>query len=117
MRDNIPMTDAQILARFEVEGVETTIDALVFTRETVDHWREARASWAERGQAAVDAPGVLRVLNARVLASQRRNNITVIDMGEVRAVDVRPATEVEGLRAFGASAREALRGLGVEETP
>lgn len=109
VRDNIQMTDAQILARFEAEGVETTIDALVFTRETVDNWREARASWAERGQAAVDAPGVLRIVNARVLASQPRHNITVIDMGEVRAVDVRPATEVEALRAIDRAVAETVQ--------
>lgn len=41
MRDHIPLTDSQILARFHAEGVETSIDALVFTRETVDNWREA----------------------------------------------------------------------------
>jgi len=85
MRNQINLTDEQIEQRFESLGVSSTVDDLVFTGETIDHWLDARKSWREPGKLERDGDSVI-IYGAQVAAGQPRSDVFIVDFGSVRAV-------------------------------
>jgi len=89
MRNDITLTDEQILAAFAAAGHEyLDIDDLALTRETLADFKISAQTWAEckevsdeeyEGYKAVEFGGV------QVSPGQPRHAITVIDFGAVRA--------------------------------
>ena len=89
MRDQIKMTDEEILAAFDEAGHEyLDIEDLTFSAETLDDFKVSAQTWAEcrevsneeyNGLAAVEFDGV------QVNPGQPRHALTVIDFGEIRA--------------------------------
>ena len=89
MRNEINLTDEQILSAFEAAGHEyLDMDDLVLTRETLHAFKEKAQTWAEckgiadenyGGYASVEFDGV------QVVPGQKRYALTVIDFGAVRA--------------------------------
>lgn len=85
MRHEIQKTDEEIEAVFNGENY---IDDLVFTRETIDDFKEAASKhWSECGEITTDeVNGVPRITfrDVQVGKGARRGNLTVADFGPVR---------------------------------
>ena len=89
MRNDIKLTDDQILAAFDAAGHDgLDMDDLVLTRETIEDFKVSAQTWAEckeisdeeyMGHKAVEFGGV------QVNSGTKRHALTVIDFGEVRA--------------------------------
>lgn len=86
MRNLSKMTDEQIESKFETLGYGLCTGDLVFTKETIEDFKNARKEYAQAGQLGTDKEGVLEVSNVQVAKGTPRKSLVVIDLGEVRAV-------------------------------
>lgn len=86
MRDLVPATDAEIEARFSDLGIGLTIDDVVFTRDTLAHFRAARQYYKRAGRIVGGPAGTLTVLGVQVVPNRPWRNLYVVDFGDVRAV-------------------------------
>lgn len=86
MRNLIKMADEQIESKFETLGYCPCTDDLVFTKETVEDFKNARKEYAQPGQLGTDKEGVLELSNVQVAKGTPRKSLVVIDFGDVRAV-------------------------------
>lgn len=84
MRNQIELTDDQILSRFRSET--DSIEDLVFTAESIDDFRKARLSYADGGSAITDRADELELDGVRVTRGQQKKTLHVVDFGDVRAV-------------------------------
>ena len=87
MRDEIKKTDEEIEDIFLKLGVALTIENLVFTRETLEDFKEARKGYNKPGEIEPSrSEGVLVISGAQVLKGQPRRDLIIVDFGTVRAV-------------------------------
>lgn len=87
-RDIIPLTDAEIEARFDALGASVTVDDLTFTDESIEEFKAARADWREPGRIERDEDGELVVERCQAIAGTPRRTLYVVDFGAARAVSL-----------------------------
>jgi len=83
MRNEVTLSDAEIEERFHNC---CTVDDLVWTRDTLDDFREARRGYREPGRVRADALTELVVEQCQVAKGHPRQDLHVVDFGPVRAV-------------------------------
>jgi hypothetical protein len=88
MRNLTELTDDQIIEAFDDAGYGVDIEDVVFTAETLDHWVDSRKSYAEKGtlsKKTLGGFGAIAIEKAQAFRGERRKDIVVVDLGEVRA--------------------------------
>ena len=85
-RARIKMTDGEIEDHFQRLGYRVAINQLIFTSETVDDFREARASWYRAGDVLENEDGLLVVEDVQPKAGRPTRDLVVVSLGYARAV-------------------------------
>jgi hypothetical protein len=86
-RERIKMSDSEIVDHFERLGYHIKIDELIFTTESVDDFREARAErWVRPGRVIEDDGGLLVIEGVQARPNQRARDVVVVSLGYGRAV-------------------------------
>lgn len=87
MRDEIPLSDAEIEGIFDSLHRAITAKDLRFTRETIEDFDKARMAWHAPGE----EPARVRVMGLDTWTArdaQANVDVVVVDFGTVRAVYV-----------------------------
>lgn len=87
MRNEIDLTDEAIEAIFDETPYGVTIDDVVFTRETLEDYRDARKNYNESGHLSDEVFGgfpAIMIERAQPFRGDRRKDVVVVDFGTVR---------------------------------
>jgi len=87
MRDLINLTDEQIEEIFDEEtGYNVYVPNIVFTRETIEDFKNARKDYSDRGTLTKDERGILVIEKAQTHKGKPRKNMLIIDFGDFRGL-------------------------------
>lgn len=79
MRELLDLTDDEIRAAFNHRTGE-----LIFTRDTLDDYLEARETWANPGTITTHTAERLVLQGARLAPGRPPQSVTVVDFGPIR---------------------------------
>ena len=86
-RSAIPLSDAQIEARFDELSIALTVDDLAFISDSIAEWRVARFEhWSDPGDVTEDTPTEWVVDGAQAYRGQSRRTVAIVDLGVARAI-------------------------------
>lgn len=84
MRNEISLTDDQILDAFEAIGVFVESDWITYTRDTLADFTAAREDYSERGTLEQKG-GALIMRDVQAGKGHKRGDLYVVDFGTIRA--------------------------------
>ncbi len=89
MREEIKKTDAEIEADFLSLGVQVKAGSLIYTRDTIESFAEARKNWARPGRVEVYDGRALVIADCIAVPNSVARWVAIIDYGTVRAAALR----------------------------
>ncbi len=87
-RTQVPASDDEIEAAFSAYGYGLTVEELSFGPvEEMDHFKAARAKWAEPGQIFESTDTAFIVERVQPFKGSRRRDVVVLRFGDFVAID------------------------------
>lgn len=86
--NRIQLTTSEIQARFDAigAGCDIEVDDITITNDTIEDFQAARSRWNDQGKRVESPDGTLVVRQAQAAKGQQREDIYVVDFGDVRLV-------------------------------